>query len=166
MPHTTQDWLLAHPRVDYVVPFTFVLAAYLAVGVYGLAVASSTAVSIGVGSSAIAALAMASSVFICTLTYQSTHPKIVSARRHHGRITRMNWIAIIGATFTSALLPIVSLFFLEVSSFVVVLASAFALGLVTARFMRSVLWLSLTLFASDQPQDTDSTERRVLRPTA
>lgn len=166
MSHDIEDWYLAHPRIDYAAPLIGTAIVYLLLTAGNLAVQDATTTLIATASSALAALSMASCVFVCTLTYQSMHPKIVTARRHHSEVARKNWMAIIGGTFVAALLPVLSLFFIGVSARIALVVAAASLGLVAVRFARSMLWLSLMLFASDQPHNDANHPQRVLRPTA
>jgi hypothetical protein len=141
------DKVAAHPIYDHVFP---VLAVAVWVILAQWVPPQESARQWIYGSVAtVSGLALAASTFACTMTYQSSNILMTQVRKMFTKELRRNWMAILRSALLTALLPLIALAIDSTNSAAATGVTLYAVFLLIARFLRSIFWLSYTLFMSE-----------------
>lgn len=141
------DFITAYPAVDYLAPAAILAVWFIAgSGMPGDVAARQWAYA---SIATVSGLSLAASTFACTITYQTTDPLMVQVRRKYRAVLKRNWIAILRSTLLTALLPVFALLLELVSAPIAFGLVLVATGLLISRFMRSLYWLTFTLFVTE-----------------
>lgn len=141
------DFITAHPAVDYLAPAAILAVWFIAgAGMPGDVAARQWAYA---SIATVSGLSLAASTFACTITYQTTDPLMVQVRRKYRAVLKLNWIAILRSTLLTALLPVIALLLELVSAPIAFGLVLVATGLLISRFMRTLYWLTFTLFVTE-----------------
>lgn len=98
-----------------------------------------------VGLATVSALVLTAATFVCTLTYQSTTPRVVAIRTAYGPQIRRNWTSIFLLSFLASVAPLAAILFLG-SGPVTPLLAIWAAAMLMTKSARTLYWLKTMLF--------------------
>ena len=141
-----QDAWASHPVIDVVVAVT---ASSVVLAWWRPAASTSARETFLEGVGTLSGLVLAAATFVCVMTYSSTADLMVGFRRSYGSDLKKNWKSIIGSTLLGGA---VSLCLIPVeATWTVYVGFAIAILLVL-RGLRSVWWMTFTMFMEDSSE--------------